>query len=223
ADAFVQRRHGNLFVDEERGGIGKGPRRRATGIPPDLAARGIGRLGGNAGKLETASVDPPRMPVIAPQYERPLCFNLVDVLRRRREAIVIELDGFEPVVGTTLVLGKALLDSRSQRFNGGLDAGEAAFRPIYSADDRMDVGVDKSGQHQLALEVDHRGGSANQRRDLVILANGDNGVALDGDRLPDRARRIGRVDLAIPKYHIRHLNGPAIGKPETENDADDNG
>src|SRR5215510_15753813 len=107
---FLQRGHGNLFVDEERGGIGKGSRRCAGGIPPDLAASGIGRLGGYAGKLETAAVHPRGMPVIAPQYERPLCFNLVDVLRRRREAIVIELHRFEPVVGTTLVLGKALLD-----------------------------------------------------------------------------------------------------------------
>jgi len=87
----------------------------------------------------------------------------------------------------------------------------------------MDVGVDESGQYQLALEVDHRGGSANQRRDLVIVANSDNGVALDGDRLSDRARRIGRVDLPIPEYHI-HLtifDGPGIGKPETENESDD--
>jgi hypothetical protein len=63
----------------------------------------------------------------------------------------------------------------------------------------MDMSVDESGQHQLALKVDHRGATADQRRDLVILANGDNGVALDGDRLPDRARRIGRVDLPTPK------------------------
>jgi hypothetical protein len=50
-----------------------------------------------------------------------------------------------------LFLVEAGTDHRRQFFDGGLNAGEAAFCPIYRADDRMDVGVDESGQYQLAL------------------------------------------------------------------------
>ena len=74
-----------------------------------------------------------------------------------------------------------------------------------------------------SAKVDHLCRRSDQRRDLVIIANGDNAVACEGDRLLGRARRVGRVNLPLPEHHIRLsiLGGPDIVKPETGDEAND--
>jgi hypothetical protein len=57
----------------------------------------------------------------------------------------------------------------------------------------MDVRVDQSGKNQFPAEVDRRClPRFDQQLDLGIIANGDNAVACEGDRLLERARRVGR-------------------------------
>ena len=166
------------------------------------------------------------MSVIAPQHKRPLFFDLVEVLRRRLEVIVVKLYRFEPIIRAFPFLVEALLNHGLERFERGrldIDIGETALRAVDRAFDRMDVCVDQSGENQFPAKVDHLCLRSDQRRDLGIIANGDNAVACEGDRLPDRARRVGRIDLPIPEHHISLsiLGGADIVKPETGNEAND--
>ena len=154
------------------------------------------------------------MPVIAPESDRPRRFDEVDVLGRRREAVIVELHRLEPVVGATVILGKAVPDHWLQRLDGGFDAGKAAFGAIQRADDRMDVRVDQAWQHQFAAEVDDLGAASDQGRHVRVGADSDDGVAFEGDGLPDRARLVGRVDLAVAENDIS-LGGPCGGRPKT--------
>jgi hypothetical protein len=107
------------------------------------------------------------------------------------------------------------LDRGLQRIYGGFHSRKAAFGAVNRAEDRMDVRVDQPRQDKLPLEVDHRGGGPNQRRDLCIRADGNDGVAFEGDRLLDRAGLIGRVDLSVSEDDIRLavLSGPGVGEP----------
>ena len=58
------------------------------------------------------------------------------------------------------------MDRGLQRIYGGFHSRKAAFGAVNRAEDRMDVRVDQPRQDKLPLEVDHRGGGPNQRRDL---------------------------------------------------------
>jgi hypothetical protein len=90
----------------------------------------------------------------------------------------------------------------------------------------MGVCVDQSGKNQFPAKIDHRCRRSDQRRDLVIIANGDNAVACEGNRLrkSECCLPVGRVDLPMPEHHIRlsSLGGADIVKPETANEANDN-
>jgi hypothetical protein len=80
----------------------------------------------------------------------------------------------------------------------------------------MDVGVDQAEQHQPAAKVDHLRRTSDQGRHVLINANRDDGIALDGDGLLDRALFVGRVDLAVAQNDVRIavFNGVRRGKPE---------
>ena len=45
----------------------------------------------------------------------------------------------------------------------------------------MDVRVDQAGQHELAVKVDDLGLRPDQRLDVGIVADGENGIAGEGD------------------------------------------
>src|SRR6188472_652888 len=57
---------------------------------------------------KAATVDPDHMPVVAPEGDRPRCFDRVEVFGCGREAVIVELRRLEPVVGTALLLGEGL-------------------------------------------------------------------------------------------------------------------
>jgi len=61
-------------------------------------------------------------------------FDAVEILRRRREAAIVELHGFEPVIGVTGLLGQACLDYGLQRIDGGFHTGKPAFRAVDRAE-----------------------------------------------------------------------------------------
>ena len=65
-----------------------------------------------------------------PQRATGLFVSMVEVLGRRRETVIVELHGLEPVVGAALILIQAVLDHWLQRLDGGLHAGEAAFGAV---------------------------------------------------------------------------------------------
>ena len=87
----------------------------------------------------------------------------------------------------------------------------------------MCVCVDQSGKDQFPAKVDDFRSGSDQRLHVLIIANGDNAVAREGDRLLERARRVSRVDLPMPEHHIglSILGGPDIVKRETGNEAND--
>src|SRR6476469_6662198 len=73
------------------------------------------------------------MSVIAPQHKRPLFFDLVEVLRRRLEVIVVKLYRFEPIIRAFPFLVEALLNHGLERFERGrldIDIGETALRAV---------------------------------------------------------------------------------------------
>ena len=199
---FLQRRRRNLLIHKDRGAVGEVTGRRALSVAGDLATRYVRRFGSHPKQRKAAAVDPDRMPVIAPERDRPFRLDAVEVLGRRREAVIVELRRLEPFVGAALVLGEAILDDRLQRVDRCLHPGKAAFGAVERADDGMDVGVDQARQHQLAGKVDDLRLWPDQRRHIGVVADGDNGIAGEGKRLPDRARGVSRVDLAVAQNDI---------------------
>src|SRR5262249_23662929 len=153
--------------------------------------------------------------------------DAVEVTRRRLEAIIEKLYRFQPIIRVSRFLGEALLNHGLERFERGRLAiylFEIALRVVDRAVDRMDVCVVQSGKNQFPAKIDLVCLPLfAQQLDLGIIANGDDAVAREGDRLLDRARRVGRVDLPIPEHHISLsiLGGPDIVKPETANEAND--
>jgi len=80
----------------------------------------------------------------------------------------------------------------------------------------MDVGIDQAGQHELADKVDDLRLWPDQRRHIGVGTDGDNGVAGEGKRLPDRARGVSRSSAPAPadeSHASRARIGPAAIKP----------
>ena len=93
------------------------------------------------------------MPVIALKHERPRGLDAVEIERRRREAVIVELHRLEPFIRTTRFFGEARLDYRLEHFNPSRKARKAALEAVDRTKNRMDVRVDHSRQNELPLEV----------------------------------------------------------------------
>jgi hypothetical protein len=167
------------------------------------------------------------VPVIAVERDRPFLLDAVEVTRCCLEAIIEKLYRFQPIIRASRFLGEALLNLGLERFERrrlASDLGETALRAADRAVDRVDVCVDQSGKNQFPAKVDLLCLPLfDHQLDLVIIANGDNAVACEGDRLLDRARRVGRVVFPFQSttsaFSTWRLD---IFKPETGNEANDN-
>ncbi len=165
---FLQRRRRNLLIHKDRGAVGKVAGRRALSVAGDLASRYVRRFSSHPKQRKAAAVDPDRMPVIAPERDRPFRLDAVQVLGRCREAVIVELRRLEPLVGTALILGEAVLDDRLQHIDRRFHAGKAAFGAVERADDGMDVSVDEPRQYQLAAEINDIGPASDQGRHIRV-------------------------------------------------------
>ena len=142
------------------------------------------------------------MPVIALERDRPCRLYGVEVLSRRLEPVIVELRRLEPFVGAARILGETRLNHRLQGIERGLDAGKAALGAVDRADDRMDVRVQHAGQDELSIKVDDLGLGPDHLLDVGIVADGDDGIAGEGDGLLDGAGRIGRIDFSVAENDV---------------------
>ena len=80
---------------------------------------------------------------------------------------------------------------------------------------RVRVRVDQARQDHLAAEVDHRRARPAGLEDLLVGADAEQAVALDGQGLADRELAIDRDDLAVVQDQVR-LIGPRSRAAEAE-------
>ena len=62
--------------------------------------------------------------------------------------------------------------------------------------------IDQPRQHQSSAKIHHLRRGAHQWRHICITADREDGIAGESDRLLNGARRVGRVDLAVPEDNI---------------------
>jgi len=67
--------------------------------------------------------------------------------------------------------------------------------------------VDQAGDDGLALQIDDAGRRCGMRRHCRILADGDDPLAGDGDRLGDRKMGVDRDDFGVLKDEVGSLRG----------------
>ena len=67
--------------------------------------------------------------------------------------------------------------------------------------------VDQTGDDGLALQIDDAGSRCGMRGHCRILADGDDPLAGDGDRLGDRKMGVDRDDFGVLKDEVGSLRG----------------
>jgi hypothetical protein len=83
--------------------------------------------------------------------------------------------------------------------SGGINTLEAL--PIH-----VSTIVDQTGDDGVALQIDDAGGRCGVRHHCRILADGDDPLAGDGDRLGDRKIRVDRDDFGVLENEVGRLS-----------------
>jgi hypothetical protein len=96
--------------------------------------------------------------------------------------------------------------------DAGLDVLDRTHRPkrrintLKALPIHVSMTVDQTGDDRLALQIDDAGGRCGVRRHCRILADGDDPLAGDGDRLGDRKIRVDRDDFGVLENEVGMLS-----------------
>src|SRR4249920_3198638 len=136
---FLQRRRRNLLIHKDRGAVGEVAGRRALSVTGDLASRYVRRFSSHPKQRKAAAVDPDRIPVIAPERDRP--FRL-DAIETKRPIALWGNDGDTVWVNSR---GLALLGVTAETpdIPGGKIARDAQGAPTGYFADRASIFVDE--------------------------------------------------------------------------------
>ena len=147
--------------------------------------------------------------VVAEQLDRIVQDGPVERRAQRRElgirlvaVRVVPLIHHEPLALGQVVFHRARVYERGQLAQGLLRAAVEIADVEIDDIERMDVRIDESRQHELALETLHRRLRSRPGRRIRRAADEHDLAVLDGERFGHRARSIGRIDARIRHHQI---------------------
>jgi hypothetical protein len=167
-------------VGQKAGGI-------TLGISLDTAHSRIWRVARDPGEFESARVQPARVSVGAPQKQRAIFFDLVQVMAIRLESRGIDRVDHDP--GGSFVRRDAGANGVGGLFDLELLVVQGTAAERQGGLGRVDVGIDEAGQHGISGGVDYARGGTYPLGQALLVAHVNDLVAGDGDCASRWARR----------------------------------
>ncbi|MDV7390914.1 hypothetical protein RZS08_06165, partial [Arthrospira platensis SPKY1] len=179
----------------------------AGGVALDLAFRGIGGGGADAGCAQGGAVDPPGVHVHAGQ--RHGYVGRDGVQQRGVRSHVPQV--FVPAPAQHPLAGRGGRGSCRHALAHDVKVGDAEEADLPGADgdlQEVDVGVDEAGQYQPPPSVDAARVGSGQGRYVGVGTDGEDTAVATGDRCGERPLRIHGVNLGVVKRQIRKHQFP---------------